>query len=169
MLGINYALCFFDKLRANIMGSVKMYKNLLAFALLLFSFGQVLAIPITVNFAAYDFLNGPPTDPVVGTIVYEASDEYAVIDSLTSISMMIDGHNYTLPEIDFVSPWGGAWQMVHGALNGGAVQTGTSDFILLWNMVTLIPDSFYYVTSSTNYTHSTFKSLGVLFPAPWGV
>ena len=59
------------------------------------------AIPITMQFTAADFSNvggtaSPLTDPVTGTIVWDAASVTSTIDSLTSISLTIDNRDYTL-------------------------------------------------------------------------
>jgi len=62
------------------------------------------AIPIEVNFTIEDFISPfsstpPPTDPVTGRIIYEAESITAIIDSLTAIDLVIDGHTYSISEI----------------------------------------------------------------------
>ena len=117
--------------------------------LLLFPANFAYAAPITVNFTANDFSilagsNQAPTDPVTGTIVYDATDVYSPINSLTSITMTIDGHAYAVGELAFISPWGSE-QLIGGAINGADGTGGANnDFWLNWYTATLTPDNFTY-------------------------
>ena len=55
------------------------------------------AIPITVSFTAVSFTEfeesppGPPTDPVTGSIVYDAASTTSNINALTSINLTSRG------------------------------------------------------------------------------
>ncbi|MBI4763976.1 MAG: PEP-CTERM sorting domain-containing protein [Deltaproteobacteria bacterium] len=112
------------------------------------------AIPIEVNFTVEnlrDFFssNPPPTDPVVGTIIYEAASVTADIDSLISINLVIDGHTYSKSEIGFISPFLGSRQLIGG--NGMGIDglfSGTNDFRLDWFKNSLIPLKFSYTSKS---------------------
>src|SRR3954469_19731235 len=63
---------------------------------------QAHAIPVTVSFAVSGFRSDdgevPPTDPVVGSIVYDAASITSNINSLTSVNLTIAGHTYTIGE-----------------------------------------------------------------------
>jgi hypothetical protein len=112
------------------------------------------AIPIEVNFTVENFgdffsSNPPPTDPVMGTIIYEAASVTADINSLISINLVIDGHTYSKSEIGYISPFLGSRQLIGG--NGTGVDglfSGTNDFRLDWFKNTLIPFKFSYTSSS---------------------
>jgi len=124
------------------------------------------ATPITVQFTANGFSSGAPTDPVTGTIVYEAASTTANIASLTSINLTIDGHTYSLSEVGFISPYGtgGVAQAIGGILNG--VDTGnyfTNDFLMTWQIATLSSPYFVYVSALHDgaWSTSTFSQFSV--------
>ncbi|MBI4763164.1 MAG: PEP-CTERM sorting domain-containing protein [Deltaproteobacteria bacterium] len=131
------------------------------------------AIPIEVNFIAEDFTlsphsspfpTDPPTDPVIGTIIYEAASVTANIDSLTSIDLIIDEHHYSISEIGFISPFSGSRQKIGGTLTEvNGIFSGTNDFWLDWDQDTLIPMWFYYTSSSIEgiWFSTTFSSFSV--------
>jgi len=110
------------------------------------------AIPVTVSFEATGFGAGAPTDPVIGTIVYDAASTTSNINSLTSISLTIGSHAYTVGEVGFVSPFGTS--QVIGALTGGVtgLSLGSDDFFMRWDETTLVPDLFGYTTASSGVT-----------------
>ena len=117
-----------------------------AFLLILLSGGigtPAHAIAITVSFQASPFQAGAPTDPVVGSIVYDAASTTSTINSLTSINLTTAGHTYTLGEVGFLSPFG-ADQFIYGLINGTTIVNGTNDFVFRWNETTLIPVEFTY-------------------------
>jgi len=139
---------------------------------LVFAFGAIpaQAIPITVQFTAKEFSDtppaSPPTDPVTGTIVYEAASTTADIDSLTSINLTIDGYVYPLDEVGYISSFGAPLkQIIGGKLNGvDTITSGTNDFWIVWNQSTLMPLDFGYASSNfpLNIWHSqTFDPFSI--------
>ncbi len=128
------------------------------------------AIPIEVNFTAENFTpppvspsTSPPTDPVIGTIIYEAESITANIDSLTSINLIIDGHTYSISEIGYISPFFER-QKIGGNLMGvDSMFSGTDDFSLDWFASTLTPMMFSYTSSSNTgfWDSNTFSSFSV--------
>jgi len=114
------------------------------------------AAPITVQFQASGFTdlgigNSPPTDPVSGTIIYEAASTTASIESLTSIALTIHGHTYSIGEVGFITPYG-TGQAIGGLVNGvDFVSSSTNDFAITWTG-TLQPFEFYYASSSISYS-----------------
>jgi hypothetical protein len=136
---------------------------------LLFGTVPAKAIPIEVNFIVENFIprytsNLPPTDPVVGTIIYEASSITADIDSLTSINLIIDGHTYSTSEVGYISPFSTTRQKIGGNLMGvDTINSGTNDFWLDWYKDTSVPMWFYYTSSSTEgiWSSTTFSSFSV--------
>src|SRR5258708_4241210 len=89
------------------------------------------AIPITVSFTASGFPARAPADPVTGIITYDAASTTASINALTSVSLTIAGHTYSLGELAFAS---NVDQFIGGALNGvGGLDLGTNDFALVWD------------------------------------
>jgi hypothetical protein len=131
------------------------------------------AIPIEVNFTIEDFRSPfsstpPPTDPVMGRIIYEAESITATIDSLTAIDLMIDGHTYSLGEIGFISPFA-ARQKIGGSLNGvNVMASGTDDFQFDWFKETLTPMKFSYTSSLHEgfWNSNTFSSFSVTASSP---
>lgn len=139
---------------------------LLACVALSLPYGAALSQPIALNFTAVNFNDvSAPDDPVSGTIIYEAASATDPIDALTSIALTIDGHNYTVDEVGFISPFGFNGQLLGGKINNvdGLIPSETDDFFLTWNMETLTPFSFSYSSSSTQgfWTTETFETFSV--------
>ncbi len=87
-----------------------------------------------------------PQDPVSGSIVYESlSDTNFSPVSLTSVSMTIMGHSYTVGELGF-NTTGGINTIIYGLLNGQAIYSGTDDFWLQFNWWTPSGLDFAYTT-----------------------
>ena len=72
-----------------------------------------------------------PTDPVTGTIIYEAAGIHDPIQSFDSISMTIDGHSYTAGDLGFYRFDTPNWDMI-GGLTGdiGTLYNQTDDFVI---------------------------------------
>jgi hypothetical protein len=93
--------------------------------------------------------NPPPTDPVTGTIVWEAAGIRDPIQSFDSISMTLDGHSYSVDEIGVPPPG----YPITGGLIGGTtnqvyrVANYTDDFWIRWNTNSLTPFDFTYASS----------------------
>ncbi len=131
------------------------------------------AIPIEVNFTVNDFIidkigsNPPPTDPVVGEIIYEASSLTANIDYLISIDLTIAGHSYSISEIGFISPFSTPPRQKIGGLVDGVDVVGSTDddFNIDWFQDTLKPLFFTYSSKSTpgrwTSTSNNFSSFSV--------
>lgn len=106
---------------------------------------------IEVKFTATKFAgyNGPaPTDPVSGTIIYEAASPKADIEALISINMMINEHSYSLSEVGFRSlP---KYYEIYGLVNRTGIITfpipgwTKNDFDLGWMKDSLTPTGFTY-------------------------
>jgi len=114
----------------------------------------VQAVPITLEFTASGFTDvfptslPAPTDPVSGTIVYEAASTTASIDSLTSINMTIDGHSYTVGGLLFETF--GNSQVIGGPISGiNGVSGGFDDFRFAYNLVALTPTAFSYASADS--------------------
>jgi len=102
------------------------------------------AIPITVSFTVTGFLAGAPTDPVTGSVVYDAASTTSNINSLTSINLTIAGHSYSLAEVGFVEGFPDN-TVIGGLINGiGTVAANTDDFFINWDTSTLHPVLFAY-------------------------
>jgi hypothetical protein len=112
------------------------------------------ATPIAVSFVASVATSGAPTNPVSGTIVYEAASPTADILSLLSIDLTISGHSYTLGEVGFLT---GSTQRIGGILNGvDTINVGTTDFWLAWNKSNLDLPNFEYATPGTTDVYGSF-------------
>lgn len=148
-----------------IMGTVVLF--------LVFGTIPVQAIPIEVNFTIEDFLSPfsstpPPTDPVIGRIIYEAESITANIDSLTAIDLIIDGHTYSINEIGYISPFASR-QKIGGSLYGiSLISSGTDDFRLDWYKETLTPMKFSYTSSLHQgfWDSNSFSSFSVAASTP---
>jgi hypothetical protein len=113
------------------------------------------AIPVTVSFTASGFTSEggglpAPTDPVVGSIVYEAASITSNINSLTSVNLTIAGHTYTVDELNFANNSPPSFAVI-GTPNGGvccAATNGADTFFVEWFQATLIPSVFIYAAAS---------------------
>ena len=104
------------------------------------------AIPITVSFDVAGFGAGAPTDPVIGSITYDAASTTSNINSVTSVSLTIAGHVYTVGELGFQPD-----NLIGGLLNGtGVVLGGTNDFSMGWFRRSRTPGFFAYATANTD-------------------
>jgi len=135
------------------------------FALLAATAAQ--AIPVSVAFTATGFVplfgsTPAPDDPVSGTIVYDAASVNAAINSLTSITLTINGHVYTLGEIGFLSDpgIGEVGGLIDGVNGSGSFE---DDFVIIWDMNALTPLLFLYATANSDaiWTTSSFSSFSV--------
>lgn len=111
------------------------------------------AVPIQMTFTAVNFISSAgyagtaPTDPVSGTISWDANSTTSPINSFISVNMTIDGHTYGLPEL--------AWQdldgrFVIGGVNFGpdARKSGTNDFSIYYDSLALVPTGFNYTSAN---------------------
>jgi hypothetical protein len=115
-----------------------------------------------MQFTVSGFGSGAPTDPVTGQIVWDAASATSTINSLSSITMTIGGHAYTLGEIGFHSPFGGDIDIIFGTLNGDGIASHTDDFWIRWNRVTGTGGDLEYATAATSFFASTnFTSFSV--------
>ena len=113
----------------------------------------VSAATIEMTFTATNFapLVGavpPIDDPVSGTIRYEAASINAPIDALTSVSLVIAGHMYTLAEIGFDNETGVNYigGLVDGVLGSGNFE---DDFQIGWDTGSLVPLILLYAASGS--------------------
>lgn len=106
-----------------------------------------LAALMQLDFTAADFGVGAPVDPVTGTITYDAASPTTAINSISSISLNISGHVYTLAETTFAKF--NTLQFIGGAINGAnSINSGTDDFVLEWDLPSKAPKYFYYATTA---------------------
>lgn len=94
-----------------------------------------------------------PTDPVSGTIIWEAADIRGTIQAFDSMQLVLDGHTYSVGEIGYVRedfPYVGI-ELIGGTLNGvDSMVKFSDDFFLNWDRNSLTPFGFSY-TSSQRY------------------
>lgn len=133
-----------------------MIRRLAALALLFGLSAPAAAVPITLQFTATGFGSTAPMDSVTGTFVYEAATATSNIDSLTSVSLAIDGYVYELGEIGFSNDFSGVtgWTLI-GATTFGipSLASGTNDFILAFYPDDLgKPKLFDYASSNISNT-----------------
>jgi hypothetical protein len=114
----------------------------------------------TSNFQGVFGSEPVPTDPVTGTIVWEAGGIREPIQSFDSIHLILDGHTYDVSEIGYVRedfPYAGI-ELIGGTLNGDGIAESTDDFWVRWDRNSLTPFDFSYSSSQTHgiWTSSMF-------------
>lgn len=119
---------------------------------LVLSVSAAQAVPIKLSFSATGVAdsngNPAPTDPATGVFVYEAASLGSTIDSLTSVSLTLDGVKYGVGDISFKSPFGGHADVIYGTLNGVGTNALTNDFWLVFHRVAGIGLDFSYTSAS---------------------
>jgi hypothetical protein len=139
---------------------------LVAIALSAIPLTPALAVQVTLSFAVTGFgPTGAPTDPVIGSLSYDAASITSDLTSLTAVDLTIDGHAYTLAELGFGSG------VIGGIVNGvNTVTNGFDDFFVGWNPVSATPLAFDYATTdvpgifeSADFTEFNFRAAT---PAP---
>jgi hypothetical protein len=134
--------------------------------LVVFGFSTaVWAIPITMQFTAAGFPAGAPTDPVTGTIVWDAASVNSTINSLSAISLTINGYTYAISDVGFASPYSGDRDQIGGlSLGVNGIGPGTDDFWIRWDRKSLSPWDFAYASSTTTpdiWSTSSFTSFSI--------
>ena len=101
------------------------------------------AVPITMQFkvSQFDSIGGAiaPTDPVIGTIRWEAASRNAPVDKINSIDLIIGTHQYAASEIQFFALSANLFG-IGGTIGGNGLTPEADDFIIEWNPVE--PPSF---------------------------
>jgi hypothetical protein len=88
----------------------------------------------------------PPTDPVLGTIIWDAPDIHSTVHSIDSINMTLGGHPYSPGEIGYLSQAG--FNMIGGISEGvDMMLDSTDDFWISWDPNTLTPTDFAYTSA----------------------
>lgn len=114
--------------------------------------GTAYAVPVTMHFTVAGFApmltsTPAPTDPVTGTIVWDADPTTSAINSLLAVNLTLDGHAYSLGEIGF-DPLSN--RVIGGTLNGvNSVAGSTNDFAIVWNSTTMLPVMFDYASAGS--------------------
>jgi hypothetical protein len=127
-----------------------------AFLAVLLPLDRAEAIPIVMNFTV--------PGPVTGTIVWDADSPTSPINSLSSIDLSIDGHDFTLAEVGFQNdrfPFSRIGGFVSGV---GGVFFRNNDFRIEWDAANLTPILFIYSTPTSGgglVSTSTFTQFSV--------
>jgi hypothetical protein len=103
---------------------------------------------LTFEVTGFHSFNGnlPPTDPVFGTIIWEAPGIHDPIQSIDSINMTLAGHSYSVGEIGYVRE--GGLNMIGGISEGvDMMLDSTDDFWISWDPNTLTPSDFAYTSA----------------------
>jgi hypothetical protein len=138
--------------------------ELIALALLAFaSIAAAQEVTVTMQFTAANFagaayiLGQPPglapTDPVSGTIVWQAASANAPIQSFDSINLTIAGHSYSAGEITYQdrSDIDGTYLIGFPVLANSA-----NNFWMMWYPNSMTPYQFAYTAANTNGEWSTY-------------
>lgn len=127
---------------------------------------SAVAVPVTMQFSVGGFGSSAPTDPVFGTITWQAASATSTIDTLTSISLVIDGHSYNLAEIGYIASYSGDIDAIFGSLDGVANRNGYDDFTILWSRTFGAGFDFSYTSSlqGAQFRSSQFSSFSVTEP-----
>jgi hypothetical protein len=146
-----------------------MLRNLgAATALLMALVDTAMAVPVTMTFTVSRFAPAgtyvAPTNPVTGTIIWDAASANADINSLSAVSLTLDGHTYALGELSFLSPrpfWPG--DLIYGSIDGTGITTGMNDFAILFDVSNGLPQDFIYASSSSVgiWRSSTFNEFSI--------
>ncbi|MBM3757528.1 MAG: PEP-CTERM sorting domain-containing protein [Acidobacteria bacterium] len=119
-------------------------KHAILAALALLGSMTVSAANITLTFTAA-MQQGAPTNPVTGTIRWQAPSTLDAATAFTSIDLTIGGHSFTVPEIgmdhnQFGIVIGGTVSGVNNVSSQGAAP----DFFIVWLHGAAAPTSFLY-------------------------
>jgi hypothetical protein len=102
-----------------------------------------------------------PTDPVTGSIIWEAGGIRDPIQSFDSIYLILDGHTYGAGEIGYSRldfPYSGI-ELIGGTITGiGSMSKFTDDFWLRWDRNSLTPFDFSYTSSQRYGFWSAYES-----------
>ena len=128
--------------------------SILVFSWILFSFfglKPAYASPILVSFTYSGFGAGAPQDPISGSIIYDAASTTSKMNSLTSISLTIAGHAFSVAEVGFLNQtsFGNDSILIGGLLNGvNGLRAASNDFIVSWTWTggNFKPGTFQYTT-----------------------
>jgi len=142
---------------------MKELRKLAVLLLLMLPVATAQAIPIEVSFTATNFGVGAPGSIVSGSVVYDSVSLGTPIDSLTSISLTLNGYTFSIGEVGFVSPWGANSDLIGGSLNGAnAIAPGTNDFWFIYDRLNQTGSQFAYSTAnSTFWSTSSFSSFSI--------
>jgi len=129
--------------------------------------GTVSALPFMLTFTASSFEpvfdNSPPSDPISGSLVFQAQSLTGPITGVDSINLTIAGHTYTVGEIGFDGS-GGA-NLVGGLPSGanGVGSAGPDDFALVWQQADSAFSffSFHVASSEENLFQTRTGSVSI--------
>lgn len=144
----------------------------IAIAAMLMVAGAQAAI-ITLDFSVASFspfvgADSAPTDPVTGTISWNATSDTSDILSLISADLTIDGHAYSASEMSFTNfgtatGCGLGRRCIGGSIFGAeTLNLGSNDFVIVW-----LPSikTFSHLTyTSENYSFNGWISPAFITP-----
>jgi hypothetical protein len=128
------------------------------------------AMPVVMHFTVSGFPAGAPTSPVTGTINWDASSLNADVNFIRSISLTLDGHTFTVPEVGYVNLAGAAYiGGVVGTVSG--VNGGANDFFITWDPATLTPTYFAYGSAARSgvWDSTQFDSFSIAEGTSWNI
>jgi hypothetical protein len=114
------------------------------------STARAVTFSMTFEVTGFQSFNGspPPTDPVFGTIVWEAPSIHDPIQLIDSIDLTLGTHKYVLGEIGSMIDPQGSGTTIGGLSEGVDMLLGsTDDFLISWDLYTLTPTQFAYTAS----------------------
>ena len=91
--------------------------------------------------------NPAPTDPVIGTISWQAASIHDPIQGFDSISLTLDGHTYDANELRYLQNPGSSFSEIYAGPFGPGVASLTDGFYLSWDNASLLPSAFGYTSS----------------------
>lgn len=114
---------------------------------------QAMSVTMQFTVTGFDISNGnsAPTNPVTGSISWQAASVNGPVQSFTSINLNLDGHAYSIGEIGYYSfpsnPYA-SWDLIGGTLNDvGSIGSQTDDFYIRWDRDQLTGFDFAYTSS----------------------
>ncbi len=91
--------------------------------------------------------NLPPTDPVSGSIVWQASAIDSPIQRFVSVDLTLDGRAYSVNRLSYLEEDVNSyrWSWIGGSLSGAnEIHNQTDDFFVAWDRNSLSPVGFAY-------------------------
>jgi len=134
---------------------------------------------IKFSFEAFDFVDccnnqtNIPEEVVRGTFIWEAESVFSSITSLSSINLTIDGYQYNVSDIGYISSTYNSLRMIGGLEDFGfgcgvscVVLASDNDFRLNWDSSNPQLTSFSYTGSANDngvwVTHSVNYNISIL-------
>ena len=109
--------------------------------------GEAVTVRMDFNISGLPVSNFNPslTDPVIGSITWEAASLGGAVESFDSISLTLGGHTYSTTEIGYQYPPAVGHYIIGGlSYRIDAIWSRTDDFLIDWNYGSLSPVAFTY-------------------------